>query len=116
MPNSVAWYCCNDTVPIGLLDEELTNAVAGRDQVFDPRRALREVSHRRCVRDCAVLKVIGIDAEDHRCILGVNVALSEAEAHCGLFEEPARARIAWPGDDRQRCARGIQGSAASLPQ
>jgi transposase-like protein len=34
-----------------------------------------------CVRDCAVLIAIGVDAEGRRSILGVSVSLSEAEVH-----------------------------------
>jgi transposase-like protein len=34
-----------------------------------------------CVRDCAVFTAIGIDSEGRRSILGVSVALTEAEVH-----------------------------------
>lgn len=34
-----------------------------------------------CVRDCAVLTAVGVDSTGHRSILGVSVALTEAEVH-----------------------------------
>ena len=34
-----------------------------------------------CVRDCAVLTAVGVDSSGHRSILGVSVALTEAEVH-----------------------------------
>jgi putative transposase len=38
-----------------------------------------------CVRDCAVLTAVGINWEGHRSVLGVSVALTEAEVHWREF-------------------------------
>lgn len=38
-----------------------------------------------CVRDCAVFSAVGVNSEGHRSILGVSVALSEAEVHWREF-------------------------------
>lgn len=38
-----------------------------------------------CVRDCAVLTAVGVDSAGRRSILGVSVALTEAEAHWREF-------------------------------
>lgn len=44
------------------------------------------------VRDCAVLIAIGINSEGKRSVLGVNVALSEAEVHWRSFLESLQLR------------------------
>jgi transposase-like protein len=51
--------------------------------VFDAR--YEKVRHDGQLRDCAVLIALGITAEGQRSILGVSVALSEAEAHWRTF-------------------------------
>ena len=51
--------------------------------VFDAR--YEKVRHDGQLRDCAVLLALGITATGHRTILGVSVALSEAEAHWRAF-------------------------------
>jgi len=51
--------------------------------VFDAR--YEKVRHDGQLRDCAVLLALGITACGHRTILGVSVALSEAEAHWRSF-------------------------------
>jgi transposase-like protein len=51
--------------------------------VFDARS--EKVRHDGQLRDCAVLIALGITAEGQRSILGVSVALSEAEAHGRTF-------------------------------
>jgi transposase-like protein len=51
--------------------------------VFDAR--YEKVRHDGQLRDCAVLLALGITASGHRTILGVSVALSEAEAHWRSF-------------------------------
>jgi transposase-like protein len=51
--------------------------------VFDAR--YEKVRHDGQLRDCAVLIALGITAEGKRSILGVSVALSEAEAHWRTF-------------------------------
>ena len=43
------------------------------------------VRHANQVVDCAVLVAIGITATGHRRVLGVSVALSEAEVHWRAF-------------------------------
>ena len=44
-----------------------------------------KVRHGGCLVDCAILIALGIDAHGKRSILGVSVALSEAEAHWRQF-------------------------------
>jgi putative transposase len=51
--------------------------------VFDTR--YEKVRHDGQLRDCAVLLALGITPEGKRAILGVSVALSEAEAHWRAF-------------------------------
>jgi transposase-like protein len=51
--------------------------------VFDAR--YEKVRHDGQLRDCAVLLALGITATGHCTILGVSVALSEAEAHWRAF-------------------------------
>jgi len=51
--------------------------------VFDAR--YEKVRHEGQLRDCAVLIALGITAAGQRTILGVSVALSEAEAHWRTF-------------------------------
>ena len=51
--------------------------------VFDAR--YEKVRHDGQLRDCAVLIALGITSEGQRVILGVSVALSEAEAHWRAF-------------------------------
>jgi transposase-like protein len=51
--------------------------------VIDAR--YEKVRHGGCLVDCAVLIALGIDLEGKRTILGVSVALSEAEAHWRQF-------------------------------
>jgi transposase-like protein len=51
--------------------------------VFDAR--YEKVRHDGQLRDCAVLIALGITPEGQRVILGVSVALSEAEAHWRAF-------------------------------
>ena len=45
-----------------------------------------------CVRDCAVLIAIGVNAEGRRSVLGVSVSLSEAEVHWREFLKSLLAR------------------------
>ena len=51
--------------------------------VFDAR--YEKVRHDGQLRDCAILIALGITPEGHRAILGVSVALSEAEVHWRTF-------------------------------
>jgi putative transposase len=80
---------------------QVSRAAAQLDEQLDVwrNRALNEVAYPylildaryekvRCdgvVRDCAVLLAIGIDATGHRSILGLSVALSEAQIHWREF-------------------------------
>jgi putative transposase len=71
-----------------LLDEELTKwrtrpLGAVKYLILDAR--YEKVREAGCVRDCAVLVAIGVDAEGHRSVLGVSVSLSEAEVHWREF-------------------------------
>jgi putative transposase len=67
-----------------LLDEELAkwrNRPLGcvKYLILDAR--YEKVREAGCVRDCALLVAIGINAEGRRSVLGVSVSLSEAEVH-----------------------------------
>ncbi|MCE9526228.1 MAG: IS256 family transposase [Planctomycetales bacterium] len=78
-----------------LLDEELTKwrtrpLGAIKYLILDAR--YEKVREAGCVRDCAVLVAIGIDAEGRRSILGVSVSLSEAEVHWREFLKSLLAR------------------------
>jgi transposase-like protein len=54
----------------------------------------KKVRHDGQLRDCVVLLVLGITASGHRTILGVNVALSEAEAHWrSFFNSPVQSGL-----------------------
>jgi putative transposase len=71
-----------------LLDEELSKwrsrpLGAVKYLILDAR--YEKVREAGCVRDCAVLVAIGVDAEGRRSILGVSVSLSEAEVHWREF-------------------------------
>jgi len=71
-----------------LLDEELTKwrnrpLSAVKYLILDAR--YEKVRQAGCVRSCAVLTAIGVDAEGRRSILGVSVSLSEGEVHWREF-------------------------------
>ncbi|MDN5863572.1 MAG: IS256 family transposase, partial [Salinisphaera sp.] len=78
-----------------LLDDEL---VAWRDRplgaypyvVLDAR--YEKMRHGGTVVDCAVLLAMGIDSDGKRALLGVSVALSEAEVHWRAFLSDLAAR------------------------
>jgi transposase-like protein len=80
---------------MALLDEELdkwrTRPLGSiKYLILDAR--YEKVREAGCVRDCAVLVAIGVDAEGHRSVLGVSVSLSEAEAHWREFFKSLLAR------------------------
>ena len=71
-----------------MLDEELSKwrnrpLSAVKYLILDAR--YEKVRAAGCVRDCAVLLAIGVDAEGRRSILGVSVSLTEAEVHWREF-------------------------------
>jgi putative transposase len=71
-----------------LLDEEFTtwrNRPLGAIEYLILDARYEKVRIGGCVRDCAVLTAVGVDPEGHRSILGVSVALTEAEAHWREF-------------------------------
>ena len=78
-----------------LLDEELA---AWRDRPLGEIKYLildaryEKMRHGGVVRDAAVLSAIGIGADERRRVLGVSVALSEAEVHWRAFLESLVAR------------------------
>jgi transposase-like protein len=77
------------------LDEELSKWRSRplglvRYLILDAR--YEKVREAGCVRDCAVLTAIGVDAEGRRSILGVSVSLSEAEVHWREFFKSLLAR------------------------
>ena len=77
------------------LDEELSQwrsrpLAAVKYLILDAR--YEKVREAGCVRDCAVLTAIGVDAEGRRSILGVSVSLSEAEVHWREFFKSLLAR------------------------
>lgn len=78
-----------------LLDEELA---AWRDRPLDPMKYLildaryEKARHGGVVRDVAVLSAIGVGSDERRHVLGLSVALSEAEVHWRAFLESLQAR------------------------
>ena len=78
-----------------LLDEELA---AWRNRPLDPMKYLildaryEKARHDGVVRDVAVLSAIGVGTDERRHILGLSVALSEAEVHWRAFLESLQAR------------------------
>ena len=80
--------------------------------IFDAR--CEKVRHGGLLRDCAVLIAIGIGTDGKRSVLGVSVALSEAEVHwrdfsssllaCGLHGTRFIVSDAHPGIDAARQA------------
>jgi putative transposase len=78
-----------------LLDEELAKwrerpLGTVKYLILDAR--YEKVREAGCVRDCAVLVAIGVDAAGHRSVLGVSVSLSEAEVHWREFFKSLLAR------------------------
>ena len=78
-----------------LLDDELAKwrerpLGAVKYLILDAR--YEKVREAGCVRDCAVLTAIGVDAQGHRSVLGVSVSLSEAEVHWREFFKSLMAR------------------------
>ncbi len=78
-----------------LLDDELA---AWRNRPLDEIKYLildaryEKMRHGGIVRDAAVLSAIGIGPDERRRLLGVSVALSEAEVHWRAFLESLQAR------------------------
>jgi transposase-like protein len=78
-----------------LLDEELA---AWRNRPLDPMKYLildaryEKARHDGVVRDVAVLSAIGVGSDERRHVLGLSVALSEAEVHWRAFLESLQAR------------------------
>lgn len=78
-----------------LLDEELE---AWRSRPLGETRYLildaryEKMRHGGVVRDAAVLSAVGIGSDERRRVLGVSVALSEAEVHWRGFLESLQAR------------------------
>jgi putative transposase len=71
-----------------LLDQEFTawrNRPLGAVEYLILDARYEKVRESGCVRDCAVFSAIGVDSEGRRSILGVSVALSEAEVHWRAF-------------------------------
>ncbi|WOI30746.1 IS256 family transposase [Sulfitobacter dubius] len=78
-----------------LLDDELAawrNRPLGEIKylILDPR--YEKMRHGGIVRDAAVLSAIGVGPDERRRVLGVSVALSEAEVHWRAFLESLQAR------------------------
>ena len=78
-----------------LLDEELA---AWRNRPLDQMKYLildaryEKARHDGVVRDVAVLSAIGVGLDERRHVLGISVALSEAEVHWRAFLESLQAR------------------------
>lgn len=73
-----------------LLDEELAawrNRALGEVRYLIVDARYEKMRHGGVVRDGAVLSAIGIGADERRRVLGVSVALSEAEVHWRAFLE-----------------------------
>lgn len=78
-----------------LLDEELEawrNRPLGEVKYLILDARYEKMRHGGVVRDAAVLSAIGIGPDERRRVLGVSVALSEAEVHWRVFLESLQAR------------------------
>jgi len=78
-----------------LLDDELEawrNRALGEIKYLFMDARYEKARHGGVVRDVAVLSAIGVGPEGRRCVLGVSVALSEAEVHWRTFLESLVAR------------------------
>ena len=63
------------------------------------------VHHGGVVRDCAMLSAIGVGPDERRRVLGVSVALLEAEVHWRRASRPCYARLGEPRGPRfTRCS------------
>ena len=78
-----------------MLDEELDawrNRPLGQFKYLFLDARYEKMRHGGIVRDAAVLSAIGIGPDERRRVLGVSVALSEAEVHWRAFLESLQAR------------------------
>jgi transposase-like protein len=78
-----------------LLDDELAawrNRPLGEIKYLILDARYEKMRHGGIVRDAAVLSAIGIGPDERRRVLGVSVALSEAEVHWRAFLESLQAR------------------------
>lgn len=78
-----------------LLDEELEawrNRPLGEVKYLILDARYEKIRQGGSVVDCAVLLAIGVDSEGHRSVLGVSVALTEAEVHWREFFKSLLAR------------------------
>ena len=99
-----------------LLDDELQ---AWRTRPLGEIRYLildaryEKMRHGGIVRDAAVLSAIGIGPDERRRVLGVSVALSEAEVHWRAFLESLQARPARRRRNRARPWRAPSAAASA---
>ena len=78
-----------------LLDDELEawrNRPLGQIKYLVLDARYEKMRHNGIVRDAAVLSAIGIGPDEPRSVLGVSVALSEAEVHWRAFLESLQRR------------------------
>ena len=78
-----------------LLDDELAawrNRPLGEIKYLILDARYEKMRHGGVVRDAAVLSAVGIGADERRRVLGVSIALSEAELHWRAFLESLQAR------------------------
>lgn len=78
-----------------LLDDELAawrNLPLGETRYLILDARYEKMRHGGIVRDAAVLSAVGIGPDERRRVLGVSVALSEAEVHWRAFLESLQAR------------------------
>ena len=78
-----------------LLDDELAawrNRPLGEIKYLILDARYEKMRHGGVVRDAAVLSAVGIGANERRRVLGVSIALSEAEVHWRAFLESLQAR------------------------
>jgi len=78
-----------------LLDDELAawrNRPLGETRYLILDARYEKMRHGGIVRDAAVLSAVGIGPDERRRVLGVSVALSEAEVHWRAFLESLQAR------------------------
>jgi len=99
-----------------MLDEELKawrNRPLGEIRYLFIDARYEKVRMGGVVRDVAVLSAIGVGPDERRRVLGVSVALSEAEVHWRAFMESLQAR-GMRGMTTPVCAPPAEPSSAAL--
>ena len=98
-----------------LIDDELEawrNRPLGEIKYLILDARYEKMRHAGIVRDVAVLSAIGIGPDERRRILGVSVALSEAEVHWRAFLENLQGRLE---NLQSRGMRGVEYVVSEYP-